>query len=167
MKSNTIFSIKSAPNTTKLPHNKAFPIHSVIAETRIKKDKTLYNQPQWKGRNRDHRLHKGTKWVWDMTTYIPLGHWAMIFSLREETVIDWLYLLGPISVPSESLNLSSIQSSPAMFSILFPKKNENPKPKISKRNSKTSLWGKSSNKNRVWSNYNKPRTEKQRKPKSK
>lgn len=50
---------------------------------------------------------------------IPLGHWEMSFSLREETVIDWLYLLGPMSVPSASLNLSSIQSSSPAMSFQF------------------------------------------------
>lgn len=50
-----------------------------------------------------------------------LGHWEMIFSLREETVIDGLYLLGPMSVPSASLNLSSIQSSLPIFLFSPPK----------------------------------------------
>ena len=74
---------------------------------------------------------------------LPLGHWEMIFSLREETVIDWLYLEGPMSVPSASLNLSSIQSSPAIS--LFPP----PKPPNTKKRFKSlhlfSLWGISSN----------------------
>lgn len=36
----------------------------------------------------------------------------MIFSLRDATVVLVLYLFGPMSVPSASLNLISIESSP-------------------------------------------------------
>lgn len=43
----------------------------------------------------------------------PLGHCASIFSLSDCTVVDGLYLCGPMSVPSDSLNLSSIKSWPA------------------------------------------------------
>lgn len=56
----------------------------------------------------------------------------MIFSLREETVIDGLYLVGPMSVPSASLNLSSIQSSPPIF-LFSPPKQESFKNEEEKR----------------------------------
>lgn len=46
--------------------------------------------------------------------YEPLGHCASIFSLRDATVVAGLYLLGPMSLPSASLNLSSIKSSLAI-----------------------------------------------------
>lgn len=45
---------------------------------------------------------------------LPLGHWESIFSLRDDTVVDGLYLVGPISLPSKSLNFSSIKSWPAI-----------------------------------------------------
>lgn len=91
---------------------------------------------------------------------IPLGHWEMSFSLREETVIDWLYLLGPMSVPSASLNLSSIQSSsPAMSFQFSPAKTKK------KRNFKILLWGKSSN--TLPTQFQNPKqNNKQQKPKS-
>lgn len=88
----------------------------------------------------------------------------MIFSLREETVIDWLYLLGPISVPSASLNLSSIQSSPAIsFQFAPEKKQKSLKEKNSKfleteENHRTGLFTKTQ--------ITKPKTGKQQKPKS-
>ena len=44
----------------------------------------------------------------------PLGHCASIFPFRDATVVAGLYLLGPMSVPSASLNLSSIKSSLAI-----------------------------------------------------
>jgi hypothetical protein len=47
-------------------------------------------------------------------TYKPLGHCASIFPFRDATVVAGLYLLGPMSVPSASLNLSSIKSSLAI-----------------------------------------------------
>uniref|UniRef100_A0A0V0HZ97 Putative ovule protein n=1 Tax=Solanum chacoense TaxID=4108 RepID=A0A0V0HZ97_SOLCH len=48
---------------------------------------------------------------------LSLGHCAIIFSLREPTVVAGVYLLGPISLPSASLNLISINSFKAIQTI--------------------------------------------------
>lgn len=46
--------------------------------------------------------------------YKPLGHCATIFPFRDATVVVVLYLVGPMSEPSASLNLSSTKSSLAI-----------------------------------------------------
>lgn len=45
---------------------------------------------------------------------LPWGHREITNSLRDCTVVEGLYLVGPMSVPSKSLNLSSIKSSSAI-----------------------------------------------------
>uniref|UniRef100_J3LH44 Uncharacterized protein n=1 Tax=Oryza brachyantha TaxID=4533 RepID=J3LH44_ORYBR len=46
----------------------------------------------------------------------PCGHRARMNSLSAETVVEGSYLLGPISVPSKSRNLTSIGSFPPAIS---------------------------------------------------
>ncbi|OAY79198.1 hypothetical protein ACMD2_00152 [Ananas comosus] len=50
-----------------------------------------------------------------ITKLPPCGHRANMISLRDATVVEGSYLLGPISVPSKSLNFTSIESSPAIL----------------------------------------------------
>ncbi|PKA56760.1 hypothetical protein AXF42_Ash002063 [Apostasia shenzhenica] len=45
---------------------------------------------------------------------LPAGHRANMVSLSDPTVVEGSYWIGPISVPSKSLNLSSIGSSRAI-----------------------------------------------------
>jgi len=49
-------------------------------------------------------------------TASPCGHRARMNSLSEETVVEGSYLVGPMSVPSKSRNLTSIGSFPPAIS---------------------------------------------------